>query len=160
MPPPRYSQENSSDHVAKFFSKFFIYVAENQISFAINIQGMTKRPFAERSRSEHKTAGPIFHSLKIYFQKESFMTENVEPKIRIHGFSVPAKNFAGKILAFLYRHIRVANFFFKIFYLHCRKQKNFPNKYMQERIGFPARRIFYDRKHQKNKIMGRADFRR
>ena len=39
---------------------------------------MTKRPFAERSRSEHKTAGPIFHSLKIYFQKESFMTENIK----------------------------------------------------------------------------------
>ena len=64
------------------------------------------------------------------------MTENVEPKIRIHGFSVPAENFAGKILAFLYRHIRVAKFFFKIFYLHCRKQKNFPNKYMQGKIRF------------------------
>ena len=28
-------------------------------------------------------------------------------------FRIPAKNFAGKILAFLYRHIRVANFFDK-----------------------------------------------
>ncbi|MBQ9909840.1 MAG: hypothetical protein IJM48_08615, partial [Treponema sp.] len=58
--------------VAKFFDKNSIYIAQNRISFAINIQGMTKRPFAERSRSEQKTAVMIFHSLKIYFQKESF----------------------------------------------------------------------------------------
>ena len=55
MPPPGYGQENSSGHVA-FFSKFFIYVAKNRISFAINI-----------CRKELD-----------FLQGEFFMTENIK----------------------------------------------------------------------------------